>query len=91
MPPFLKPLGLPDQLSIFNLSPSLSKEELTHSAWELAFKEKTKNATLNGCISKARANSESKLTFSESSLNFLQNSLAPPPTTVCAAASSSRS
>ena len=50
---------------------------LTHSAREyfekLALKKTTKNATLNGCISKARANSESKLTFSESSLNFLQN------------------
>ena len=30
-------------------------------------------ATLNGCISKATANSESKLAFSESSFNFLQN------------------
>ena len=50
---------------------------ITHSAPEyfekLAFKKKTKNATLKGCISKARVNSESKLTFSESSFNFLQN------------------
>ena len=48
---------------------------LTHSAREdfekLAFK-KTKNATLNSFIANARANSESKLTFSESSFNFLQ-------------------
>ena len=47
---------------------------LTHSAREyfekLAFK---KNPTLNGCISNARANSESKLTFSESLFNFFQN------------------
>ena len=47
---------------------------LTHSVREyfekLAFKEKqkTKNATV-----KAKPNSESKLTFSESSFNFLQN------------------
>ena len=40
--------------------------------WHL---KKSKNATLNGCISKARANSESKLTFSDSSFNFLQNSV----------------
>ena len=44
------------------------------SAWEyfgkLAFKKKD-NA--NGCISKARANSELELTFSESRLNDLQN------------------
>ena len=50
---------------------------LTHSAREyfekLAFKKKTKNSALNGCISKARANSELKLIFSESSFNFLQN------------------
>ena len=48
---------------------------LTHSARKyfekLAFKKKTKNATLNCCISKARANSELKLT--ESPFNFLQN------------------
>ena len=37
--------------------------------WHL---KKTKSATLNGCISKARANLESKLTFSESLFNFLQ-------------------
>ena len=37
----------------------------------MAFK-KPKHASLNGCISKAGANSESKLTFSESSFNFLQ-------------------
>ena len=35
--------------------------------------KKSKNATLNGCISKVRMNSESKLTFSESSSNFVQN------------------
>ena len=50
---------------------------ITHSAPEyfekLVFKKKKNNATLNGCISKARANSESKLTFSESSFNFVQN------------------
>ena len=34
-----------------------------------------KPATLNACISKARANSESKLTFWESSFNLLQKSL----------------
>ena len=34
-----------------------------------------KNATLNGCIAKARANSELKLTFSETSFNILQNSV----------------
>ena len=49
---------------------------LTYSAGEyfkkLALKKK-QNAALNRCISKARANSESKLTFSESSFNFLQN------------------
>ena len=38
--------------------------------WKLGIKKK--NAALNGCISKARANSESKLTFSESSFNFLE-------------------
>ena len=51
---------------------------LAHSAQEYfeksAFKKKTKrNFESNGCISKARANSESKLTFSENSFNFLQN------------------
>ena len=50
---------------------------LTHSARKyfekLAFKKK--NATLNGCISKARMNSESKLTFSKSSFNFIQKSI----------------
>ena len=34
---------------------------------------KAKNGNLNGSISKARANSESKLTFSEGSFNFLKN------------------
>ena len=68
---------------------------LTHSAREyfekLALK-KAKNVTLNGCISKVSANSESKLAFSGSSFRFLQNSVAfctlcphgykarPPPT-----------
>ena len=50
---------------------------LTHSAPEyfekLTLKKKRKNAILNGFISKARVNSESKLTFLESSFNFLQN------------------
>ena len=42
----------------------------------MAFKKKKKkNATLNGCVSNARANSESKLTFSESSFSFLQNKI----------------
>ena len=49
---------------------------LTHSGREyfekLAFK-RTRNAPLNGCISKARASSESRLTFSESWLNFLRH------------------
>ena len=49
---------------------------LTHSVREyfeiLAFK-KTKNATLNGFISKVRTTSESKLTFPESSFNFLES------------------
>ena len=39
----------------------------------MAFKKK--HATLNGCISKSRANSDSKLTFSESSFHFLQNKI----------------
>ena len=34
--------------------------------------KQTKKATLNGCISKDRVNSESKLKFSESSFNFLE-------------------
>ena len=49
---------------------------ITHSAPEYFEKwhlKKNKNTTLNGCISKARANSESKVTFSESSFNFVQN------------------
>ena len=63
--------------------------------WHL---KKTNNATLNGYISKARANSESKPTFSESSFNFLQKRVvfctsthidtrqgALPPTTIGAA------
>ena len=79
---------------------------LTHSATEyfekLAFTKKKKNATLNGCISKARASSESKLKFLEISFNFLQNSVvfarsthvgtregALPPTNTGAAASGS--
>ena len=48
---------------------------LIHSALEyfekLAFKKK--KTILNNCISRARLNSESKLTFSGSSFNFLQN------------------
>ena len=50
---------------------------LTHSAREyfekLGFKKKQKNATLKRFLSKARASSESKLTFSESYFYFLQN------------------
>ena len=53
--------------------------DLTHSTREyfekLAFKKKAKNESLNGCISKTRANSESKLTCSESSFSFLQKSV----------------
>ena len=49
---------------------------LIHSALEyfekLALKKK-KKTILNNCISRARLNSESKLTFSGSSFNFLQN------------------
>ena len=52
---------------------------LTHLAREyyekLRFKTKTKIPTLNSYISKARANSESKLKFSESSFSFLQNNI----------------
>ena len=44
--------------------------------WKFRIKKKKKNATLNSLISKARANSESKLTFSESSFNFLKNIIA---------------
>ena len=55
---------------IYTISPECYCAQLTHLAPEcfekLAFK-KNKNATLKGCISKARANSELKLTFSESS------------------------
>ena len=69
---------------IYTISPECCCAQLTHLGPEyfenLAF-EKNKNATLKGCILKARANSESKLTFSESSFNFLQNREAPPPTT----------
>ena len=43
---------------------------------------KIKHAALNVCIAKARDNSESKLTFSESSFNFLHGTglhpLQPP-------------
>ena len=49
---------------------------LTHWAreyFENCHLRNTKKETLNGCISKARTNSESKLTFSESSFNFLSN------------------
>ena len=52
---------------------------LTHLAREyyekLRFKTKTKIPTLNSYISKARANSESKLKFSECSFSFLQNNI----------------
>ena len=40
-----------------------------------AKKQKTKNATLNGHISKARTKLQSKLRFPEKSFNFLQNSV----------------
>ena len=54
----------------------LFNQGLTHSTREYFEKRvNKKNATLNSCISKARANSESKLTFSESSFNFLQKTL----------------
>ena len=43
--------------------------------WKIDIKEKTKNPTLKGYISKTRTNSESKLKFSESSFNLLQNSV----------------
>ena len=70
--------------------------ENTLKNWHL--KNKQKPAILNGCMSEARANSESKLIFSESSFNFLQKSLARsthlgtrqgalPPTTPTAAVS----
>ena len=39
--------------------------------WKIS--KKTRNAILNGSISKARTNSESKLTFSGSSFSFLWN------------------
>ena len=45
---------------------------------KLAFKGKTANATLKGCIPKARANSESKLRLLQSSFNFLQNKVLLP-------------
>ena len=60
----------------------VSWRALTHLALEyfekLAFKRNKKNNKkhLNASISKARANSELKLTFSESSFNFLQNRVA---------------
>ena len=51
---------------------------LTHSVPEcfekLPIKKKTGNQTLNGYISKTRANSASKLQLSENSSKFLQNS-----------------
>ena len=69
-------------LTIIFIDCSQNKQPLlTHSAREyfekLVFKKNNqkKNATLNGCISKARANSEFKLTFSESPFHFLQNSV----------------
>ena len=49
---------------------------LTHSA--RGYFEKftlKKKVTLNGCISKPRPNSQSKLIFAEISLNFLQNKI----------------
>ena len=51
---------------------------LNHSTREyvekLSFKQ-PKRAILNGCISKARTNSEIRLAFSESSFNFLESRL----------------
>ena len=71
---------------------------------KLAFKKKAENATLTSCISKSRANSESKVTFPESSFNFLKKVFFSPrssylgtrqdvplPTTPGAAVSSSPS
>ena len=53
---------------------NLFSKKLTHSAREyfekVALKKKTKHATLNGRLLKARANSDSKRTFSESSFSF---------------------
>ena len=54
----------------------LLKKSLNESAPEyfekLTFKKIPKDPTLNGKISRSRTNSESKLKYSESSLNFLQ-------------------
>ena len=61
------------KLHFFNFGPKQCFY-LTHSAREyfekMAFEKKTKNSTLSDCISKTRANSEAKVTFSESSLDF---------------------
>ena len=50
---------------------------LTYSVREhfekLTFKKTTKKATLNGCISKSRIKSESKLTFPQILFNSLQS------------------
>ena len=43
--------------------------------WKIANEKQPKLSTLNGYISKARANSETELKFSENSFKFLQSSL----------------
>ena len=52
-------------------------QPLAHSALEsfekLTLKKKPKRLSLNGHISKTRTNSESKLRFSSSSFNVLEN------------------
>ena len=57
----------------------LLKKSLTDSASEyfekLTFKKIPKDPTLNGKISRSRKNSESKLKYYESSLNFLQKNV----------------
>ena len=63
------PFWLQTDLKIADLLKPFS----TGILWKIGILNKTKNATINGCISKASANSESKLPFSESSFNFLQN------------------
>ena len=65
-----------EKLHFFSFGPKQSFYPFsTRILWKTDIKQKTKNVTFNGCISKARANSESKLTFSESSFNFLQKGL----------------
>ena len=65
--------------SLFDKSnASISPIQLGNTLKKWHIKKKSKNATLNGCISKARVNSESKPTFTESSINFLPNSVVFP-------------